>query len=340
MAHKIMTNWPPALQVWAPTLMCLGMLFVWTIAFYWSAVTDAIYLWAHRSAYNHGFLIIPIAAYLIWDRRGVLAPLVPNPWLLGLPGLFVVSALWYLVHTAGIMEGEHFLIVGMFQAIVVTLLGWRFYRAVLLPMNYLWLMVPTGTLFFPVLQKIATVISVWLLWASGIPVFNEGEIISVTTGDYYIAEGCSGLNFILSTLALAPLYAVFVYNSIGKRLVAVSIAVVVSVIANAVRIYAIIALAEFTDRRIDIVDDHLLYGWGFFLLVLAIMGWIGLRFADPEEPKVKVPEGELPPHPVRKIVVFSLIAALALSMMPLYSAAARSAEPPSGSALTSSSQEQ
>lgn len=322
-ADSLMVNWPPALRLWAPTLACLAVLFFWTVLLYWPAVANAVYLWAHRSSYNHGFLIIPIAAYLIWDRRAVLAPLVPRPWLPGLPGLLAASALWFVVHAMGIMEGEHFLIVGLFQAIVVTLLGWRLYWALLLPMNYLWLMVPTGTLFFPVLQKLATDISAWLLWVSGIPVFAEGTLISVTTGDYLVAEGCSGLNFILSTLALAPLYATFVYASMRKRLIAVAIALVASVFANAFRIFAIIALAEFTDRQIDIVDDHLLYGWGFFLVVLGLMGWVGLRFADPDTPRDDLseegpPSADLTPHPLRRILGVTVLAAIALALLPLY----------------------
>ena len=36
------------------------------------------------------------------------------------------------------------------------------------------------------------------------------------------------------------------------------------------------------DRRLNIVDDHLLYGWAFFALVLFVAGYAGSFFADSE----------------------------------------------------------
>lgn len=258
-----MANWPPALKVWMPALCLLGVTFAVAIALHWAAIVTAIDLWATRSTYNHGFLILPIAFYLIWDRRHALQIMTPQPILFGALGVFVASAVWLFARSAGLMEGEHFVIIALFQGIVLTLLGWRLYWAMLLPMNYLWLMVPTGTLFFPFLQGIATILTDFLLHLFGFVTYSEGFVILAPTGAYIIAEGCSGLNFILSTLALAPLYATFIYSSMRKRIIAVAIALVVSVIANAVRIFAIIAIAEATDRKIDIVDDHLLYGWGF-----------------------------------------------------------------------------
>ena len=50
---------------------------------------SAVFIWYWSTAYSHCFFVIPIAAYLAWDRRHLLAsvPIEPLPWaaLLALP---------------------------------------------------------------------------------------------------------------------------------------------------------------------------------------------------------------------------------------------------------------
>jgi exosortase A len=308
---------------WQAALCISAGLLAIVIVLYWDTVASAVSLWYYRSSYNHGFLIIPISGYLIWDKRHALAALAPKPSLLGAGVTLGFSLAWLVAHAAGINEGEHFAVVGVIQGVILTVFGTRLFLAMILPMTYLWLMVPTGSFFLPILQQVAHFLSVLMLKLSGIPVFAEGYFVEVPTGTYEVAAGCSGLNFILASLALAPLFGYMMYSSIKKRVIAIAVMLTVAVLANGIRIYGIIALAEFTNRRIDIVDDHLLYGWGFFAAILVIMGFIGSRFADPigKEPKS-------PPKPAiverRNIVVGAALGLLALGFLPLYNIAASS----------------
>jgi len=305
---------------WMPAIAVTCAVLIFAICLNWRASAFAVELWATRSAYTHGFLILPISLYLIWDRRASLSKLTPEPALWGLAGVFAVSLVWLFANSLDIMEGEHFAIVGLFQVIVLTILGPKLYRALILPMNYLWLMVPTGTLAYPLLQKMATVLSAAMLRLSGIPVYVEGLVIEVPTGVYDIAPGCAGLNFILTAMALAPLYAYFMYQGMRKRVVAVAIMIVMAVLANAVRIFAIIAIAEMTNRRINIVDDHLLYGWGFFAIVLLITGLIGLRFADPHEEESDEDDVSGGSFALRPIIRAALLTSAVLALAPAYHA--------------------
>ena len=59
-------------------------------------------------------------------------------------------------------------------------------------------------------------------------------------------------------------------------------ALVLAIVMNGVRIAGIIALAHWGGQRLNIVDDHLLYGWGFFAIVLLGAGYTGSFFADGE----------------------------------------------------------
>jgi len=63
-------------------LVVLGLVFHEEIA-------AAVFIWYDSTAYSHCFFVIPIAAYLAWDRRHSLAAVTiePLPWaaLLALP---------------------------------------------------------------------------------------------------------------------------------------------------------------------------------------------------------------------------------------------------------------
>lgn len=307
---------------WRLALLLLCAALALTLGLYGASAASAVDLWWNRSSYNHGFLVIPISLYLVWDKHEALAAMTPRPSVGGLLVIAGFSLAWTICRSAGINEGEHFALVGVIQGVVLAVLGRQVFLSMILPMTYLWLMVPTGTVLYPILQGAAHWQTVAMLQLSGIPVFGDGFFVQVPTGLYEVAEGCSGLNFILAGLALAPLFGYMMYDGMRKRLIAIGAMLVIGVVANGIRIYAIIALAEFSNRRIDIVDDHLLYGWGFFAMVLVIAGFVGSRFADPERPARTEPY-QPAAHIDRKFLVTgAALAMIVLALLPLYRLAA------------------
>ena len=252
------------------------------VALFWDTVSSATKLWWNIPTYNYAFLILPISAYLVWRKREEVRAETPSGSLWGVAVTAIFALLWLVCDLAQVNEGRHIAFVGMLQGILLACLGWRIFKLLAFPFLYLWLLVPTGTVFLPHLQEIATHISSSILRWVGIPVYVDGVLIEVPSGRYEVEPGCAGLNFILATAALAPLYVYFFYRAAWKRLVAVVLALFLAIIMNGVRIAGIIALAEWSNRRLNIVDDHLLYGWAFFVLVLFAAGYAGSFFADSE----------------------------------------------------------
>jgi EpsI family protein len=188
--------------------------------------------------------------------------------------------LWLISDVTDITEGRHFAFVGMVLGILLACLGWRVFKILSFPFLYLLLLVPTGTVALPLLQKIATLISSSIIEAVGIPVYTDGFFIEVPSGRYHVEPGCAGLNLILASAALAPLYAYLLYHSFWKRLVVVGIALILAIFTNGVRIAGIIAITHWGGPRVSIVDDHLLFGWGLFAAMLFLAGYVGSYFAD------------------------------------------------------------
>ena len=269
------------LHGWIPAIagVAIGLLVIFTI--FWPTVLEAVTLWHTRASYNYAFLVIPISLYLIYERRHGVVALRPNPAWWGLAGMAAMSAAWLVADAIDVSVGRDIAVAGMVQALLLTVLGWRVFWYLLFPFLFLWLLVPTGDFLLPVLQKIAMKLSVAGMQFTGIPVFAEGFTMETPTGSYTVAPGCSGLNFLLAGFAFSLLYANLQYQSWTKRIGCVVVMLGVSIVSNGARIVAIITIAHYTNRQMNIVDDHLLYGWGFFAIILLALTWLGMRFQDP-----------------------------------------------------------
>ena len=63
----------------------------------------------------------------------------------------------------------------------------------------------------------------------------------------------------------------------------IELLIVVAIIANWMRIFALIGAGHFLGEVYDI-NDHYLEGWLFFAVIVFVMMWIGMRFRDPVHP--------------------------------------------------------
>jgi len=237
-------------------------------------------LWTESSA--HGYcVLVPLVslAFVVADRRA-LAAMAPTPWPWGLAVLAAAAAAWAVGQWAAIAELRQLAVVALMQGMAVTLLGRRIYRRARFPLLYLFLMVPTGTLLLPLLQAVTVVLSTALLKLAGLKLTVEGAIIGAPLRAYHVESACAGLNYLLVALAVALPYARLVYCSGGKRAACVAAAVAAAILANGVRVAAIILLPEITAGRIDVIADHKMLGWAVFAAVaMAAMG-LGLVFED------------------------------------------------------------
>lgn len=273
MTTEIRRSWRTVLTLLTICLTTAGLAFR-------RDLSAAVSLWVDFPTYNYCFLILPISLYLIWKQREALAEFSPSPSAAGVALSLACLIIWWVANAALVSELRQFALVGLLQGVVWAILGGRIYRCLRFPLLYLFLMVPTGTVLLGPLQFVAARLSTALLRLASIPVFTEGVVVEVPTGLYTVAPGCAGLNFLLAALALSLLYARHTYLRAGKQVACVSAALAIAILANGVRIFGIIWLAEISLHHIDIVSDHLLYGWAFFSLVIVASMVVGNLFAD------------------------------------------------------------
>ncbi len=234
----------------------------------WIAMAEQ---WWNVSTYSHVLFIGPIAGFLIWQRREVLARLNPAAWW---PGLVLVAGalfLWLLGTLASANTASQLGAVLAMQAAVLTLLGPRVVWSILFPLAYLVLLVPFGDELVPALQMVTAKLVIALTEFSGIPAEIEGVFIDTPVGLFEVAEACSGVKFLVAMFALGVLVDQTCFASWKRRAIFMAAALALPIIANALRAWGTIAIAQVQGIEFAEGFDHIFYGWVFFALVVAAL---------------------------------------------------------------------
>ena len=88
----------------AAVLLAVGAV-LFAIAFRTEAIS-AVGVWDASTAYNHCYLILPISAYLVWERWRPLMARTPRPEIWPVAAMLPLAAIWLFAERAGVMEGR------------------------------------------------------------------------------------------------------------------------------------------------------------------------------------------------------------------------------------------
>ena len=302
-AHR--AGWGIAAVALGLGLVILGLLFQTEIA-------AALHTWQTSTAYNHCPLVLPMAVWLAWVRRHRLASLTPRPSpLLALLALLPALA-WLVAERLGIMEGRQLALIGFVWSLAAAVLGWRVWLAMAVPLGYLIFLVPFGEFAVPLLQSVTARMIELGLGVLGIPNHVDSLVIETPAGTFLVAEACAGLRFLIATLAFGALYAVTLFRSPGRRLLVMLLALAVPVLANGVRALGIVVLAEHLGSAEAAAADHVIYGWGFFSVILLLLIAAGLPFREDDAPP-RAPISDKARSPRTGLALLAAFVAAALS---------------------------
>ena len=262
---------------WRAALLRLAAVEAALLVLFAGDVGDLVRLWVSDKTYNHCLLIAPIAAVLVWLRRRELAELTPGRWAAPLLWIAAAALLWLLGELAGVGQARQLALVAMLQGAAAVCLGRQLIRALLFPLGFLLFLVPFGAELVPPLQMLTARMALGLLHATGIPATLDGVFLTTPAGWFEVAEACSGISFLIATLAWGALVANLLFTSLWRRVAFVLACAVLPVVANGLRAWATVAAAEWVGLSRASGFDHIVYGWIFFALVLALLMALGWR---------------------------------------------------------------
>jgi exosortase len=222
-----------------------GALAVSSIALIWSfwpTWASLLTSWENEPDYSHGWFVIPITAYLLWNFRESMPPVQST---LHWGGVVMLAAV--LLLRAGARWAYFDFVDGWMIPLTAIGLAWAFGGR-----QFAWWALPSLCfLFFMIplpfriehelsrpLQWIATNASCFVLQTLGQPAIAEGTTILLGENTLEVEQACSGLRIFMGVFALSYICALLMRRSWWEGVLLVLASIPIALISNAARIVA------------------------------------------------------------------------------------------------------
>jgi len=190
-----------------------------------------------------------------------------------------------------------------------TLLGWRSTKSLLVPYSFFLLAIPLWDYSIPTLQNATTYASSSIVTALGIPAYIQGNFISIPHGIFEVAGGCSGIRYIIIAVALGIFWTEDCRLDFKFKLSVIVAALSVGVLANWIRVTALILIGYYSEMQNPLVKDHEFFGWVIFACVMIPFFFLLQPYSAKNPAKTENKVGRAyQPAPQYKHLVYTLLA--------------------------------
>ncbi|HEU5423603.1 MAG TPA: archaeosortase/exosortase family protein, partial [Nitrolancea sp.] len=124
-------NSPTARPSWAGSALVVVVVTAALVASFAPCFVNLVGLWDADPNNSYGYLVIPMAAYILWDRRRLLVPQSLAPCWWGFAPLAALLALRVLLYERNEQYMEAALIPWVVGCLVLILGGWHLLRVAL-----------------------------------------------------------------------------------------------------------------------------------------------------------------------------------------------------------------
>jgi exosortase len=220
--------------------LALGVAVAGALALYVPVIAGMAADWIEFPSLSHGFAVPLISAYLLWNRRKLLAEAPVQGSSTGLP--VVVLALGMLV--LGSLGGESFIArlslpIALLGA-VLYLMGWPVTKHTWVAIAYLAFMIPLPYLTLKAITYQSRLFDAGLTAAAlgwiGVPVLRDGVMLQLPNMTLEVADECSSVPAIAALLALGAAYAQLQARPTWIRAVLTLAAAPLGLLSNIVRL--------------------------------------------------------------------------------------------------------
>ena len=256
-----------------------------SIGLWWNPLKSSLSLASHSSEHTHILLVLPLTFAFIYLRRKTLpAKFVAST---GTAAVFLLVAL----AIAGATRSRSYewtedirlslnmlALVAWWLGSVVLCFGTRVLGALLFPLGLLlWLIpIPQPALdsIIHFLQHQSALAARILFQAFGVPVTQDGIMLSIPEVDLEVARECSSIRSSLILIITAMVLASLFLRSRWRKILLVAAAVPLSVAKNGLRIFVIAELGTRVDPTF--FDGWLHHRGGIVFFATAVLALVGL----------------------------------------------------------------
>lgn len=207
--------------------------------------------WLTDPYYSHGFLVLIVSGFILW--RAIRTAnnqneLKSEPYKNGI----FIFAFGLIFYTVGFIKLFPFLTAVSFlftaSGLILYFYGKPLMRASLFPLAFLIFAIPLPLVFLEklayTLQALSARYPASLLELLGIPVTRVGAEIHLTDASFIIGLPCSGMNSLISLLALAALFIYLLNCPLYKKATLFCLAVPIAILANMLRVTSLLLIAN------------------------------------------------------------------------------------------------
>lgn len=268
---------------------------------YWDVFRLLTWQWQTNDVYSYAFLIPPVSAYILWTKRAAIVRATGIPSCrAGLPVLGFGLSLLVLGRAGGFSTLQELSLLVTLAGLVLLIGGERLLGVVWVPLAYLAFTIPVWDAFterfhWP-FQLLSARIAEAILFLAQVPTYRIDAILHLPTVTLEVARACSGVNYLISIVAVAVPYAYFSIARPLRRIAVVGIAVLVAITSNGLRVAFIGGLQYYgLSNSADLHGpNHVLQG-----MFVAVVGYLALFaaawFLRERQAAAPIPAGQPPP---------------------------------------------
>ncbi len=256
--------------------LALAIMFV----FYWDGLIAMVQSWA-RPEYSFGPLVPLVSAYMLLHeiRQRPLMENGGSRW----PGVAVIGIGLVIGYIGNLSQIPYLIAYGFIFAVgglALTLAGIRQGIRYWPGWIHLLFMLPLPNFLYwhlsGYLQRLSSMIGVEVIYAMGIPVFLDGNIIDLGVYKLQVAEACNGLRYLFPLMSFGYLFAVLYRGPLWQKLLLFVLTIPITILMNSFRIGVIGILVN--SYGIGQAEGflHLFEGWIIFVSCVVILYVFGL----------------------------------------------------------------
>ncbi len=224
--------------------------------------------WWNDEDMGHGFLVPLVIVWIVWRERNQWRNVPAEPSIWGFAWITAGAAMQLAgAIGVGLFAGA----VGFLCSalgVVICFGGFARARAWVFPLLLSLFMLPKLAIVYNQLtlplQLLATRQAAAILWAAGVGVVREGNVLQVGTHRVAVVEACNGLRYLLPLGFAAVVFAYLADHRPWMRAALLLAAIPVAMLANAVRVAASAYVPALSEGAF-----HTMAGWLLFAASMA-----------------------------------------------------------------------
>ena len=265
------TFYTPTNKFWSLCAVALTVIF-WIFS---DSLVVLEHFWSDREEYSYGYLIPMIVLYFIWQKLPLLKHEVFTGSWAGF-SIFLFGLLLFFLGTLGTIINlvQYGFIITLIGGIY-TVLGWRAFRIIAVPLLILFFMLPLPQFLYQglstQLQLISSELGVAVIRAFGISVHLQGNVIDLGQYKLQVVEACNGLRYLFPLMSFGFVCAYLFKAPIWQRSVVFFSSIPLTVLMNSFRIGVIGIMVEYWGTEMAEGFLHDFEGWIVFMACVGIL---------------------------------------------------------------------